>query len=65
MTERYLLRPDRTGFTVQDAFTGQPALIAGAPQTGLSELDARHMAKLLNERQEATAQPVRPEASAP
>jgi hypothetical protein len=65
MIERYLLRPDRIGFTVQDAFTGQPAVIAGAPQTGLSELDAQHMAKLLNERQGARAQPVRPEVSAP
>jgi hypothetical protein len=65
MSERFLLRPDRTGFAVKDSLTGQTAMVAGAPQSGLSELDARHMAKLLNERRDAAGLPVRPEASAP
>jgi hypothetical protein len=50
MTERYILRPDRTGFTVQDVLTGQPAVIASTPQTGLSQADATHTAGLLNQR---------------
>lgn len=50
MTERFILRPDRHGFTVQDVLTGQPAVIASTPQTGLSRADATHTADLLNSR---------------
>jgi hypothetical protein len=50
MTERFVLRPDRNGFTIQDVLTGQPASIAGTRQSGLSEQDASHTAKLLNQR---------------
>lgn len=64
MIERYILRPDGTGFTVRDALTGQSAMIAGSPQVGLSEQDARHMAKLLNERESAGDRPIGPEVSA-
>jgi uncharacterized protein (DUF1778 family) len=64
MIERYVLRPDHNGFMVQDVLTGQPAIVAGARQVRLSEADARHMAKLLNEREDASDCAVRPEASA-
>ena len=47
-TDRYVVRRDATGFTVLVVFTGEPAVVGGAPQTGLSEDDARHMAGLLN-----------------
>jgi hypothetical protein len=50
MPERFILRPDRDGFTVQDVWTGEPAVIAMTPQTGLSEEDATHTAELLNRR---------------
>jgi hypothetical protein len=55
MTERFILRPDRDGFTIQDVLTGQPAVIASTPQTGLSQADATHTADLLN-RQAAQAE---------
>jgi len=48
MIERYVVRPDREGFTVSDIWTGEPAVIALMPQTGLTEEDARHTADLLN-----------------
>ena len=50
MTERFIVRPDRQGFTVQDVWTGQPAVIAMVPQSGLSQEDAEHTAELLNRR---------------
>jgi hypothetical protein len=48
MTERFILRPDRDGFTIQDVLTGQPAVTASTPQTGLSRADATHTADRLN-----------------
>ncbi|HVI31046.1 hypothetical protein [Phenylobacterium sp.] len=48
MTDRYRIRPDREGFTVYDLWTGEAAVIAMAPQTGLSREDADHTAALLN-----------------
>jgi len=47
---RYLTRPDREGFSVFDIWTGEAAVIAMVPQTGLSEDDADHTAQLLNRR---------------
>jgi len=49
-TNRFALRPDRSGFTVYELWTGEPAVIAMVPQTGLSEEDAQHPADLLNRR---------------
>jgi hypothetical protein len=46
--DRYALRSDAAGWTVLELWTGRPAVVAGVPQTGLSEDDARHMAGLLN-----------------
>lgn len=46
--DRYALRSDSAGWTVFVIWTGQPAVVAGVAQTGLSEDDARHMAKILN-----------------
>ena len=46
--DRYALRSDATGWTVFELWTGNPATVAGVPQTGLSEADAKHMAGLLN-----------------
>ncbi|HEY8570911.1 hypothetical protein [Phenylobacterium sp.] len=53
MIDRYLVRPDREGFTVSDIWTGEPAVIAMVPQTGLSREDAEHTADLLNRRAHA------------
>ena len=50
MMERFTTRPDREGFSVYDRWTGEAAVIAMAPQTGLSEEDAEHTAQLLNRR---------------
>jgi hypothetical protein len=50
MSLRYVIRPDRQGFSVCDLWTGQPAVLAMDPQTGLSEEDAEHLAELLNKR---------------
>jgi hypothetical protein len=47
-SDRYAVRPDPSGFTVFVLYTGEPAVMAGQPQTGLSEADARHTADLLN-----------------
>lgn len=46
--DRYAVRPDPKGFTTYVIYTGEPALVGGVPQTGLSEDDARHMAGVLN-----------------
>ncbi len=50
MTDRYLVRPDGSGFCVYDIWTGEPAIIAMTPQTGLPREDAEHTAALLNTR---------------
>lgn len=46
--ERYAVRHDVAGWTVLEIWTGAPAVVAGVPQTRLSQADAEHMAKLLN-----------------
>ena len=46
--DRYAVRPDAKGFTVFVLWTGEPAVMGGAPQTGLSEADAQHTADVLN-----------------
>ena len=46
--DRYTLRADGGGWTVLEVWTGRPAVVAGAPQTGLSEADAKHTLDLLN-----------------
>lgn len=48
--DRYTTRPDRDGFSVYDAWTGEVAVIAMTPQSGLSLEDAEHTANLLNRR---------------
>jgi hypothetical protein len=48
--DRYTTRPDRDGFSVYDAWTGEVAVIAMTPQIGLSLEDAAHTADLLNRR---------------
>lgn len=48
--QRYVIRPDGPGFRVVDIWTGAPAMVAATPQAGLSEVDAAHVAGLLNGR---------------
>ncbi|MEW5687708.1 MAG: hypothetical protein AB1942_22565 [Pseudomonadota bacterium] len=48
MIERYVIRPDSRGFSVIELATGAPAVIAMAPQRGLTQEDANHLAGLLN-----------------
>lgn len=48
MDQRYVIRPDSQGYTVRDLWSGEPARLAGSPQTGLSQDDAEHTADLLN-----------------
>jgi hypothetical protein len=50
MHGRYVIRPDREGFSVIDIWTGEPAVIAGVPQTGIAQDDADHTAQLPNRR---------------
>jgi hypothetical protein len=50
--ERYTTRPDRDGFSVYDVWTGEVAVIATPPQSGLSREDAEHLVNLLNRRSE-------------
>ena len=47
---RFVFRPDATGFSVIDTWTGDPAEFATRPQTGISEDDAREIAEVLNRR---------------
>jgi len=47
-TDRFALRPDPAGWTVLEIWTGQAAVVAGQPQTGLAEQDAKHTCALLN-----------------
>jgi hypothetical protein len=46
--DRFALRPDGSGWTVFVTWTGEPAVVGGARQVGLSEADAKHMVDLLN-----------------
>jgi hypothetical protein len=50
MTERFSVRPDRTGFSVYDLWTGETVVIAMTPQDGLSREDADHTVEMLNRR---------------
>jgi hypothetical protein len=50
MSERYATRPDGEGFSVYDRWTGEVAVIAMVPQSGLSQEDADHTTQLLNRR---------------
>jgi len=52
MIERFVIGPDREGFSVVDLWTGEVAVIAMTPQTGMPEVDAKHLAGLLNQRSE-------------
>ena len=49
-TERFVIRPDRDGYSVIDMWTGEAAIIAQTPQTGIPAGDAEHLAQLLNTR---------------
>ena len=46
--DRFAMRPDAKGWTVYVMWTGDPAVVASVPQTGLSEDDARHILDVLN-----------------
>lgn len=46
--DRFALRPDGSGWTVFETWTGKSATVGAKPQTGLSEADARHLVDLLN-----------------
>lgn len=48
--QRFAVRPDRSGFTVYEIWTGEPVVLAMDPQVGLSEIDAQHTADLMNRR---------------
>ena len=48
--ERYVVRPAEAGHRIVDVWTGQTVTIAAAPQDDLSEADAAHTAKMLNDR---------------
>lgn len=48
MNPRYVIRPDAEGFTIQDIWTGQAAVVAMTPQARLTHADAEHTASLLN-----------------
>jgi hypothetical protein len=48
MEPRFVIRPDREGYSIRDLWTGQPAVLAGTPQAGLSQQDAEHTVALLN-----------------
>jgi hypothetical protein len=47
-TDRYAMRRDAAGWTCYVIWTGDPAVVGGVAQTGLSEADARHMVGVLN-----------------
>ncbi|HEY1926645.1 MAG TPA: hypothetical protein VGG92_04200 [Caulobacteraceae bacterium] len=49
-TDRYGVRPDGKGWTVFEACSGEPVILAQARQVGLSEVDAKHTADLMNQR---------------
>jgi hypothetical protein len=48
--ERYAVRPAEDGFRIVDVWTGQTVKIASVAQDDLSEADAAHTAKMLNNR---------------
>jgi len=47
---RFVVRPDRQAYSIIDIWTGEPAVIAMVPQTGIPQDDAEHTAELLNRR---------------
>lgn len=52
MTARFSIRPDATGWTVFDVWTGLPVEIAGAVQVGLDVEAADDLADLLSDKQD-------------
>jgi hypothetical protein len=48
LKQRFHLRPDRTGWTVYDIWTGEPVALALLVQSGLAHEDALELAELLN-----------------
>lgn len=48
MAQRYDIRKDERGWTVFDLFTGEPAVVAGVPSTGMEIQDADELAELLD-----------------
>ena len=48
--DRFIIRPDRDGYSVYDIVTGAVAVIAMSLQSGLSQADAKHTAELMNRR---------------
>jgi hypothetical protein len=48
--QRFVVRRDGRGYSVIDSWTGESAVIALAPQTGMPQEDAEHLAVLLNQR---------------
>lgn len=49
-TARFRSRPANVGWLVLDTWTGEPALIGGLAQVGLSKADADYTAALLQRR---------------
>jgi len=47
---RFAIRPDGKGWTVFEMWTGEPVVLAQDRQVGLSEVDAKHTADLMNRR---------------
>lgn len=50
MADRFSVRPDPSGFSVYDQWTGDTVVLAMTPQDGLSREDADHTAAMLNQR---------------
>jgi hypothetical protein len=50
MSTRFDLRPDATGWTVFDQWTGVTVVLAHIPQDGLTRSDALDLVRLLNRR---------------
>jgi hypothetical protein len=48
MAQRFSVRPDPSGYSVFDLWTGETTVIAMTPQDGLSREDAEHTAAVLN-----------------
>jgi hypothetical protein len=42
MEPRFVIRPDHAGYSIRDLKTGEPAILGGMPQKGLSLEDAEH-----------------------
>jgi hypothetical protein len=57
MEPRFVIRPDPQGYSIRDLLSGEPAILGGMPQKGLSERDAEHTAALLNRNEAEGAKP--------